>query len=113
MFTTILLPSDFSGCSAEAARAARRLVECFGSRLIVLHVLDEPAALDPMFRGEVPLELLRGRMEQYAREGMEAFLKAEGKKINVLYAHNDDMAIGAIEVDPGLPIRGHPQERSS
>lgn len=76
MFTTILLPSDFSGCSAEAARAARRLAERFGSRLIVLHVLDEPAALDPMFRGEVPLELLRGRMEQYAREGMEAFLKA-------------------------------------
>ena len=28
---------------------------------------------------------------------MEAFLKAEGKKINVLYAHNDDMAIGAIQ----------------
>jgi nucleotide-binding universal stress UspA family protein len=76
MFKTILLPSDFSGCSAEAAGAARLLAERFGSRLIVLHVLDEPAALDPMFRGEVPLELLRGRMEQYAREGMEAFLKA-------------------------------------
>jgi simple sugar transport system substrate-binding protein len=28
---------------------------------------------------------------------MEAFLKAEGKKINVLFAHNDDMAIGAIQ----------------
>jgi len=28
---------------------------------------------------------------------MEAFIKAEGKKINVLYAHNDDMAIGAIQ----------------
>ena len=28
---------------------------------------------------------------------MEAFLKAEGAKINVLYAHNDDMAIGAIQ----------------
>jgi ABC-type sugar transport system substrate-binding protein len=27
---------------------------------------------------------------------MEAFLKAD-KKINVLYAHNDDMAIGAIQ----------------
>jgi nucleotide-binding universal stress UspA family protein len=27
-----------------------------------------------MFRGEVPLELLRGRMEQYARESMEAFV---------------------------------------
>jgi len=31
------------------------------------------------------------------KEVMEAFLKAEGKKINVLYAHNDDMAIGAIQ----------------
>jgi nucleotide-binding universal stress UspA family protein len=48
----------------------------FGARLTVLHVLDEPAALDPMFRGEVPLELLRGRMEQYAREGMQAFVAA-------------------------------------
>jgi len=28
---------------------------------------------------------------------MEAFLKAEGKRINVLFAHNDDMAIGAIQ----------------
>jgi nucleotide-binding universal stress UspA family protein len=76
MFRRILLPSDFSGCSAEAARAARRLAEIFGARLIVLHVLDEPAALDPMFRGEVPLEMLRGRMEQYAREAMEAFVAA-------------------------------------
>ncbi len=31
------------------------------------------------------------------KEVMEAFLKAEGRRINVLYAHNDDMAIGAIQ----------------
>jgi ABC-type sugar transport system substrate-binding protein len=31
------------------------------------------------------------------KEVMEAFLKAEGKNIHVLYAHNDDMAIGAIQ----------------
>lgn len=74
MFQKILLPSDFSDCSAEAARAARRLAEHFGSRVAVLHVLDEPAALDPMFRGEVPLEMLRDRMEQYAREEMKRFL---------------------------------------
>jgi universal stress protein A len=76
MFQRILLPTDFSDCSAAAAGAARRLAAVFGARLTVLHVLDEPAALDPMFRGEVPLELLRGRMEQYAREGMEAFVAA-------------------------------------
>jgi nucleotide-binding universal stress UspA family protein len=64
MFRKILLPSDFSDCSAAAAGAARQLAGMFGARLTILHVLDEPAALDPMFRGEVPLELLRGRMEQ-------------------------------------------------
>jgi universal stress protein A len=74
MFRKILLPTDFSGCSAEAARVARLLAERFGSRITVLHILDEPAALDPMFRGDVPLELLRGRMEQFARESMDAFL---------------------------------------
>ena len=44
------------------------------------------------------------------KEVMEAFLKAEGKKINVLYAHNDDMALGAIQaieeagLKPGVDI---------
>jgi universal stress protein A len=74
MFSKILLPSDFSDCSSEAARAARRLAEHFGSALLVLHVMDEPAALDPMFRGEVPIELLRGRMEAYCKEAMDRFL---------------------------------------
>jgi ABC-type sugar transport system substrate-binding protein len=31
------------------------------------------------------------------KEVMEAFLKAEGKNINAVYAHNDDMALGAIQ----------------
>lgn len=76
MFAKILVPSDFSDCSADAARAARRLAEHFGSRLAVLHVMDEPAALDPMFRGEVPIELLRGRMETYCRDALEKFVAA-------------------------------------
>ena len=74
MFTKILLPTDFSACSTEAAGVARSLAERFGSRVAVLHVLDEPATLDPMFRGDIPLEMLRSRMESYARENMDAFL---------------------------------------
>lgn len=31
------------------------------------------------------------------KEVMEAFLKAHGKNINAVYAHNDDMALGAIQ----------------
>lgn len=47
------------------------------------------------------MKILRSQTGDFTRakgkEVMEAFLKAEGKKINVLYAHNDDMAIGAIQ----------------
>ena len=46
------------------------------------------------------------------KEVMEAFIKAEGKKkIDVLFAHNDDMAIGAIQaieeagLKPGEDVR--------
>jgi galactofuranose transport system substrate-binding protein len=45
------------------------------------------------------------------KEVMEAFLKAEGGHIDVLFAHNDDMAIGAIQaieeagLKPGKDIR--------
>lgn len=31
------------------------------------------------------------------KEVMEAFIKSEGKKITAVYAHNDDMALGAIQ----------------
>jgi galactofuranose transport system substrate-binding protein len=46
------------------------------------------------------------------KEVMEAFLKSpEGKSINILYAHNDDMALGAIQameeagIKPGVDIK--------
>ena len=31
------------------------------------------------------------------KQVMEAFAKTYGKQINVVYAHNDDMALGAIQ----------------
>lgn len=44
------------------------------------------------------------------KEVMEAFLKANGEKIDAVYAHNDDMALGAIQaikeygLEPGKDI---------
>lgn len=44
------------------------------------------------------------------KEVMEAFLKAHGRNIQALYAHNDDMALGAIQaieeagLQPGVDI---------
>jgi ABC-type sugar transport system substrate-binding protein len=55
----------------------------------------EIISTDPRFK------IIRSQTGDFTRakgkEVMEAFLKAEGKKINVLFAHNDDMAIGAIQ----------------
>ena len=46
-------------------------------------------------------KIIRSQTGNFTRaEGkqvMEAFLKSDGKDIDVLYAHNDDMAIGAIQ----------------
>ena len=56
---------------------------------------EEVIKTDPRFK------IIRSQTGDFTRakgkEVMEAFLKSEGKKINVLYAHNDDMAIGAIQ----------------
>jgi simple sugar transport system substrate-binding protein len=47
------------------------------------------------------LKIVRTQSGDFTRskgkEVMEAFLKAESKPIHLLYAHNDDMAIGAIQ----------------
>ena len=55
----------------------------------------EIVGADPRFK------IIRSQTGDFTRakgkEVMEAFLKAEGRKINVLFAHNDDMAIGAIQ----------------
>lgn len=56
---------------------------------------QEIIAADPRYR------IIRSQTGDFTRakgkEVMEAFLKAEGRNIDVLFAHNDDMAIGAIQ----------------
>jgi ABC-type sugar transport system substrate-binding protein len=55
----------------------------------------EIIATDPRYK------IIRSQTGDFTRakgkEVMEAFLKAEGRSVNVLFSHNDDMAIGAIQ----------------
>ena len=55
----------------------------------------EIISADPRYR------IIRSQTGDFTRargkEVMEAFLKADAKRIQVLFAHNDDMAIGAIQ----------------
>ena len=112
----------------EGRRAARWMIEDSAGRSGPIRIVElqgtvgSSAANDRMkgFReiidADKRFEVVRSQSGNFKRntgkEVMEAFLKAEGnKKIDVLFAHNDDMAIGAIQAieeagkKPGQDIR--------
>ena len=63
--------------------------------------IDRKKGFEEAIRANPKLKVVRSQTGDFTRtkgkEVMEAFLKAQGKNIDVLYAHNDDMAIGAIQ----------------
>jgi len=63
--------------------------------------IDRKKGFEEIIKADKRFKIIRSQTGDFTRakgkEVMEAFLKAEGKKINVLFAHNDDMAIGAIQ----------------
>jgi simple sugar transport system substrate-binding protein len=63
--------------------------------------IDRKKGFEEIIKADPRFKIIRSQTGDFTRakgkEVMEAFLKAEGRKINVLYAHNDDMAIGAIQ----------------
>lgn len=65
---------------------------------------DRKSGFEEIIKDNPNLKIVKSQTGEFTRvkgkEVMEAFLKsmkAEGKKIDVLYAHNDDMALGAIQ----------------
>jgi galactofuranose transport system substrate-binding protein len=63
--------------------------------------IDRKVGFEEIMKEHPNFKIIKSQSGDFTRskgkEVMEAFLKAEGKKIDVLYAHNDDMAIGAIQ----------------
>ena len=108
---TSFIGSDFV---EEGRRAARWLVERAKAQpqktfnIVELQgtvgsapAIDRKAGFEQVIAGNPKLKITRSQTGDFTRtkgkEVMEAFLKAQGKNIDVLYAHNDDMAIGAIQ----------------
>ncbi len=63
--------------------------------------IDRKKGFEDAIKADPRLKILRSQSGDFTRakgkEVMEAFLKAKDKKIHLLFAHNDDMAIGAIQ----------------
>ena len=76
---------------------------------------DRMRGFKEVIEGDSRFQVVRSQSGDFTRakgkEVMEAFLKAENNRIDVLFAHNDDMAIGAIQaieeagLKPGQDIR--------
>jgi simple sugar transport system substrate-binding protein len=62
---------------------------------------DRKKGFEEIIAANPHLRIIRSQTGDFTRtkgkEAMEAILKSESRKIHVLYAHNDDMAIGAIQ----------------
>ena len=63
--------------------------------------LDRKKGFEEVLAGQPGMKIVKSQSGDFTRakgkEVMEAFLKAEGKNIAAVYAHNDDMALGAIQ----------------
>lgn len=62
---------------------------------------DRHAGLMEVLKSDPKFKVIASQSGDFTLAGgkqvMEAFAKTYGKKINVVYAHNDDMALGAIQ----------------
>ncbi|MDJ0740148.1 MAG: universal stress protein [Gammaproteobacteria bacterium] len=70
----ILVPVDFSAHAAAALRKAAELAGCTGQRLLVLHVIHDPAEM-PGYYGPVAKKKKLVRIEDLARDAFSDFLR--------------------------------------
>ena len=102
-----LIASDFV---EEGRMAAAWLGKKLGGKGNIVELQGTPGAAPAIDRKKgfeeglkafPGMKIIKSQSGEFTRskgkEVMEAFLKAEGKNINAVYAHNDDMALGAIQ----------------
>jgi simple sugar transport system substrate-binding protein len=95
----------------EGRRSGKWLAEKMGGKAIIAELQgttgsapanDRKKGFEEVISKYPDMKIVKSQTGDFTRSGgkqvMEAFLKSpEGKQINALFAHNDDMAIGAIQ----------------
>ena len=118
------LGSDFV---EEGRKAARWLVTQFDDSMAAVHIVelrgtpgsapatDRKRGFEEILAQHPRFHIVRSESGDFSREGgkaaMDSILKSGERPIHALYAHNDDMALGAIEsleragLKPGVDVR--------
>ncbi|MFT3786426.1 MAG: ABC transporter substrate-binding protein [Tepidisphaeraceae bacterium] len=119
---TTFIGADFV---EEGRRAGRYLAEATGGKAVIVELQGTPGAAPAIDRKKgfeeiiaqhPDMKIIKSQTGDFqrakGREVMEAFLKSpEAGTITALYAHNDDMALGAIQAieaagkKPGVDIK--------
>jgi galactofuranose transport system substrate-binding protein len=120
---TAFLGSDFTEEGRRAARWLMRNAPAQGEvRIVELQgttgaapTIERKQGFEEVIRFDPRFKIVRSQTANFSKdlgkEVMASFLKAETKKIDVVYAHNDDMALGAIQaleaagIKPGKEIK--------
>lgn len=108
----------------EGRRAANWLVKASGGKALIAELqgtpgsapaIDRKKGFEEVIAAHPDMKIIKSQTGDFTRakgkEVMESFLKSpEGKQITALFAHNDDMALGAIQameeagVKPGKDV---------
>jgi simple sugar transport system substrate-binding protein len=115
------LGSDFVEEGRNSARVMAKLMDGKANIVELVGTIDSAPANDrykgfrEILKDYPDMKIIDSESGDFIRakgkEVMEAFLKKHGKNINALFAHNDDMAIGAIQaieeygLRPGVDIK--------
>lgn len=110
-----LIGSDFV---EEGRRAARWLAEKMNGKANIVELqgtigsaptIDRKKGFEEVIANYPGMKIIRSKNGDFTRskgkEVMEEFLKAEGDRIDALFSHNDDMAIGAIQAIEAYGLR--------
>ncbi|GAM11689.1 universal stress protein [Geobacter sp. OR-1] len=73
-FDKILLAVDFSDSSMNACEYALALATKFGSKLIIVHVINEPVDLRGFYVPHISFDRLEQEIEEGARKMMDKFV---------------------------------------
>lgn len=104
---TTLIASDFI---EEGRRAAEWLADHTGGKAAIVELqgttgsapaIDRRSGFVTALQAHPEMQIIKSQPADFERakgkQVMEAFIKSEGKNITAVYAHNDDMALGAIQ----------------
>lgn len=111
-FKTILFASDFSEGSDFAFQSALSLARKFDSKLIVIHIINEPVDLRGFYVPHISFDKLEEEIEQGAEKLMEQFCRTHMKGFENYESHvipgipYDEIINKAVEFNANLIVLG-------